>query len=131
VFNNPDSNFNEKIEQFASGYIDLLFSEPEIPLFIMSEIRNNPEELIKNTEIKQAVFQSVFAWQYKILVSEGKISNTGFLHLMMNLMGLIVFPFIAKPLLQTISGATDNEFNTLIEERKKLIPVWINAILKN
>jgi AcrR family transcriptional regulator len=129
VFNNPDSGFEEKIEQFASGYIDLLFSEPEIPLFIMSEIRNNPEELIWNTDIKHAVFQSVFAQQYKILVQEGKIKEPNFIHFMMNLMGLIVFPFVAAPLLKSISGLTDEQFNTVIEARKKLIPVWMKAIL--
>jgi len=129
VFNNPESNFEEKIERFASGYIDLLFSEPEIPLFIMSEIRNNPEELIQNTDIKQAVFQSVFAQQYKILVQEGKIKEPNFMQFMMNLMGLIVFPFVAAPLLKSISGLTDEQFNAVIETRKKLIPVWIKAIL--
>jgi len=130
VFNNPGSGFEEKIELFASGYIDLLFSEPEIPLFIMSEIRNNPEELIKNTDIKHAVFQSVFAQQYKMLVQEGKIKEPNFIHFMMNLMGLIVFPFVAAPLLKSISGLTDEQFNAVIETRKKLIPVWMKAILE-
>jgi AcrR family transcriptional regulator len=129
VFNNPDSGFEEKIERFASGYIDLLFSEPEIPLFIMSEIRNNPEELIKNTDIKQAVFQSVFAQQYQMLVQEGKIKEPNFINFMMNLMGLIVFPFVAAPLLKSISGLTDEQFDSVIETRKKLIPVWMKAIL--
>lgn len=128
-FNHPDSSFEEKIEQFASGYIDLLFSEPEIPLFIMSEIRNNPEDLIKNTDIKRAVFQSVFAQQYNILVQEGKIKEPNFIQFMMNLMGLIVFPFVAAPLLKSISGLTDEQFNSVIETRKKLIPVWMKAIL--
>jgi AcrR family transcriptional regulator len=130
VFNQPDSTFEEKIEQFALGYIDLLFSEPEIPLFIMSEIRNNPEELIKNTDIKHAVFQSVFAEQFKILVQEGKIKEPNFIHFMMNLMALIVFPFVAGPLLKSISGLTDEQFNAVIETRKKLIPVWMKAILE-
>lgn len=129
VFNNPDSSFEEKIEQFASGYIDLIFSEPEIPLFIMSEIRNNPQELIIHTDIKQAVFQSVFAQQYKILVHEGKIKDPNFIHFMMNLMGLIVFPFVAAPLLKSLSGLTDEQFNSVIETRKKLIPVWMKSIL--
>jgi AcrR family transcriptional regulator len=129
VFNDPDSTFENKLERFSSGYIDLLFSEPQIPIFILSEIRNNPEELIKKIDIKQAVFQSVFVQQYKILVQEGKIKESNFIHLMLNLMGLIVFPFVAGPLLKAISGLTDEQFNSVIEERKKLIPVWMNAIL--
>jgi hypothetical protein len=44
IINNHETTFEEKIEQFAAGYIDLIFREPDIPLFIMSEIRNNPEQ---------------------------------------------------------------------------------------
>ena len=129
VFNNPDSSFEEKIELFATGYIDLLFSEPEIPLFIISEIRYNPEELLAKIDIKKAVFQSVFAQQHKMLVREGKIKEPNFIHFMMNFMGLIVFPFVAAPLLKSISGLNDEQFNSVIETRKKLIPVWMKAIL--
>ncbi len=129
VFNDPDTTFEEKLERFTSGYIDLIFSEPEIPIFILSEIRNNPEGLIEKIDIKWAVFQSVFAQQYKILVQEGKIKQQNFIHVMMNLMGLIVFPFVASPLLKAISGLTNEQFNAVIKERKTLIPVWIKAIL--
>ena len=64
IFNDPDSSFEEKIEKFASYYIDLIFQEPEIPLFIMTEIRNNPVELMQKIGIVKAVFHSVFAKQF-------------------------------------------------------------------
>lgn len=131
VFNNPDSSLEEKIEEFASNYIDLLFQEPEIPLFIINEIRNNPVELINKIEIKKAVFNSVFIHQYNEGIKAGKIKNMAFPHFMMNFMGLIVFPFIAKPLLKEISGLNEEQYNKLVEERKMLIPFWMNAIIMN
>ena len=129
VFNDSYSSLEEKIEKFASNYIDLLFREPEIPLFIMSEIRNNPEELMKKIDIKGTIFNSVFMKQFNEGVRLGKIKDLNFLHFMMNFMGLIIFPFIAKPLLKKISGVNDEQFNFLIEERKSLIPHWMNSIL--
>jgi hypothetical protein len=75
------------------------------------------------------VFNSVFIRQFAEAVEQGKIKDQNFLHFMMNFIGLIVFPFIAKPLLQAISGLTEEQFNALIEERKKLIPVWIKAMM--
>jgi len=129
VFNEPGSTLEEKIEKFASNYIDLLFQEPEIPLFIISEIRNNPEELMQKIDFKKAVFNSVFLKQFNEGVKSGKIKEQHFLHFMMNFMGLIAFPFIAKPLLKEISGLNEEQFNKIIEERKTLIPVWMKAIM--
>lgn len=129
IINNPETTFEEKIEQFAAGYIDLIFREPDIPLFIMSEIRNNPEQLLQKVDIRNTVFNSVFLQQFTEAVQQGKIKDQNFLHFMMNFIGLIVFPFIAKPLLQAISGLNEEQFNALIEERKKLIPVWIKAMM--
>jgi AcrR family transcriptional regulator len=129
IINNPETTFEEKIEQFAAGYIDLIFREPDIPLFIMSEIRNNPEQLLQKVDIRNTVFNSVFMQQFTESVEQGKIRDQNFAHFMMNFVGLIVFPFIGKPLLKAISGLTEEQFNMLIEERKKLIPVWIKAMM--
>lgn len=129
VFNNIDTTLDEKIEKFASHYIDLLFREPEIPLFIMSEVRNNPEQFINKVDIKRAIFNSVFMKQFKQGIADGKIKDERFEHFMMNFMGLIVFPFIAKPLLTEISGLNEEEFNKVIEERKILIPVWVKMMI--
>ncbi len=129
VFNDADSNLEEKIERFACNYIDLLFQEPEIPLFIMSEIRNSPAELMQKVNLKTAVFNSVFIEQYNEAIHLGKIKKQHFLHFMMNFMGLIVFPFIAKPLLKEIAGLSEVQYNNIIAERKALIPIWMNAIM--
>jgi AcrR family transcriptional regulator len=129
IINNPDTTFEKKIEQFASGYIDLLFTEPDIPIFIISEIRNNPEELLQKMDIKSAVFNSVFARQFHEAVKEGRIKDQNFLQFMMNFIGLIVFPFVAKPMLKALSDLTEEQFNQIIEERKILIPVWIKAMM--
>lgn len=127
--NNPDTSFEEKIEQFAAGYIDLIFREPDIPFFIMSEIRNNPEQLLQKVDIRNTVFNSVFTRQFAEAVQQGKIKDQNFIHFMMNFMGLIVFPFIAKPLFKAVTELNEEQFNALIEERKKLIPVWIKAMM--
>jgi hypothetical protein len=49
---------------------------------------------------------------------------------MMNFMGLIIFPFIARPMLMKLNDLDDKAFNLLMEERKEMIPVWLKAIMK-
>ena len=129
IVNNPDNTFIAKIELFASDYIDLLFSEPDIPVFIISEIRNNPEELLKKIDIKGTLFSSVFFRQFNEAVNEGKIRESNFLQFMVNFIALLVFPFVAKPLLMALSEVSEEQFNYFIEERKRLIPIWVNSML--
>jgi hypothetical protein len=53
------------------------------------------------------------------------------LNFVANLVGLTVYPFAAKPVLQWVTGVKDDEFNRLMQERKKLVPIWIKAIMNS
>ena len=73
---------------------------------------------------------STFFKQHQKAVAGKKITEPNPLHFLMNLLGLVVFPFIAQPLLQGIGGINDKQFNELMQQRKKLIPAWIKATMK-
>jgi len=130
VLNDEKTTLEKKVEEIASRYIDLIIKEPEIPTFIVTEIRNNPDMLLKKLPIKQVLANSTFFKQHENAVKKGQISEPNPLHFLMNVIGLVVFPFIAKPLLMGGSGINDTEFNALMLERKKLIPVWIKSMMK-
>lgn len=130
VLNDEKSSLEKKVELIAFNYVDFIAKDPNIPIFILSEMRNNVNGLLEKLPIKQIVMNSMFFKQHQQAVEKGKITEPNPLHFLMNLLGLVVFPFIAQPLLKGVSGATDKEFNQLMQERKKLIPVWIKAMMK-
>jgi hypothetical protein len=68
--------------------------------------------------------------QLKEAMNVGKIAPVNPLHFLINIISLTIFPFVASPILQSIGGLKQQEFNTLMEERKKLIPVWIKTMMK-
>lgn len=129
VFNDEKSSLEEKIEIIACNYIDLLIVQPDIPIFILSEIRNNPTELMEKFQARRLFFESVFAQQFNRKVEEGKIVNLSMYQFMMNLLGMLVFPFIASPLIKVTAQLDDEGFKKLILERKKMIPLWMNSIM--
>ncbi|HMR84281.1 MAG TPA: TetR/AcrR family transcriptional regulator [Niabella sp.] len=131
VLNDEKSSLEEKVELIASNYIDLLTKEPNIPIFMLSEIRNNAGGLLEKLPIRQLVMNSIFFKQHQEAVAKGKIVEPSPMHFLMNLLSLVIFPFIAQPLLQGISGLHETQFNKLMQERKKLIPVWVKAIMKS
>jgi AcrR family transcriptional regulator len=131
VLNDEKSTLEKKVELIASYYIDFITKEPNIPIFMLSEIRNNNAHgLLEKLPIKQLVMNSAFVKQHQEAVVKGKITEPNPLHFLMNLLSLVVFPFIGQPLLQGISGLNETQFNKLMQERKKLIPVWIKAMMK-
>jgi AcrR family transcriptional regulator len=130
VFNDESTSLEKKIELVAEKYIDLITEEPEIPLFIMSEIRSQGAAILEKLPFIHMIMQSTFVRQYKDAVKMGKISEPNPLHFLMNMLGLIVFPFIGSPLIRKVGKLSGHQFDKLMQDRKKLIPVWMKAMLK-
>ncbi|MGN6569234.1 MAG: TetR/AcrR family transcriptional regulator [Flavipsychrobacter sp.] len=127
ILNDTNLKLEEKLEQLVAKYIDALIKNPEMPLFIINALRNDPKVLAARLEVHQKLKESHFMKQ--IREAAGNKLNIHPLQLIMNLMGMIVFPFIAKPIVQQIGSIGQQEFNELMEERKKLIPIWVHAVL--
>ena len=97
---------------------------------MMSEIRSHGAAILEKLPVANSILQSSFIKQYKDAAEKGKITEPNPLHFLMNLLGMVVFPFISSPMLKKVGNLTDKQFNKLMQERKKLIPIWIKAILK-
>lgn len=130
IFNEETTSLEQKLEIMVSSYIDMLTANPDIPLFLLSELRANPEGLASKIGVKEVVMQSYFMKQFKQGVKSGKIGPILPIHFIMNLMGLIVFPFVASPLLKGIGDLSGKEYVQLMQQRKLLIPQWIKLMLK-
>jgi AcrR family transcriptional regulator len=128
ILNNEQLSVQQKVEQVANHYINLLLKNPDFPLFMVNEIFAGTDELLKDNR-KNAIFQSHFFKQLAALQQEGKLSIHP-IQLMMNLIGFVVMPFLARPLLERNKVVKSGEFTALMEERRKLIPIWIKGMLK-
>ncbi|MBS7254093.1 TetR/AcrR family transcriptional regulator [Flavobacterium branchiicola] len=128
ILNDDKTSLEEKVAIIADRYIDFIIKEPEIPVFILTEIRNNPDGLLKRLPIKEIINESVFIKQFQQAVQNKEIAEPNPLHFLMNLLGLVVFPFIAKPMIMGSRNMQTEDFNVLMQERKKKIPVWIKLM---
>jgi len=61
-------------------------------------------------------------------IQSGRIAPVHPLHFIANVMGMVVFPFAAAPLLKMRTGLSDEQFKSLMLERKQLIPQWIKMM---
>lgn len=129
VFNDETTIVEHKIEAVVSFYIDLFTENPDLPLFVLSELRAHPAELIQKTEAKDIILKSYLVKQLQQGMDAGKIMAADPLHYIMNIIGMTVFPFVGSALLKAAGGLSDQKFNELMAERKTLIPKWIKATL--
>jgi len=130
VFNDESNSFTEKLELLVTKYINFLIKEGDIPIFILTELRYRPEQMFEKIPFKETFFKSVFCRQFNEEVAKGNITEENPVQFTINILGLLVFPFLAKPFLQTIGGMKDADYKQLMQERKKLVPIWIKALMK-
>lgn len=128
ILNNPETTFEYKIENFVSSYIDLLIQEQHLPNFIIGEIRKSPDGFLEKNQFSKIMMESVFIKQLMERNMKNGAPPVHPLHYIMNLMSLTVMPFVARPMIQNVGSMSPDAFNELMEERKKLIPQWIQMI---
>lgn len=127
-FQDPTLNMEDRLGRIVTAYVDFLTEFPDLPLFILNEIRGNPSKIAEQVRAEVGPARSEFFKELQGAKKEGKIELEPF-HFVANLVGLTVFPFVARPLLQRVTGVDDEQFVQLMEERKKLVPMWIKMMM--
>jgi AcrR family transcriptional regulator len=125
IITDPESSLEEKIEKLTTQYLDMLLANPDLPLFVLSEIRQHPEGFKKKMKLEKLIKNSALIMQLK-----QRRPDVNPVHFLMNILGLSVFPFVSKRILYSSSPHDSAIFGSIMEERKVLIPKWIKAMLK-
>jgi AcrR family transcriptional regulator len=115
----------EKVEKFVGEYIDTLMQNPLLPIFILNEINRNPKEAIKKIFGNQRPPIDKVDELITKLVKKGEIKPIKGYELMVNMVSLCIFPFLARPMVQWITKTNEEEFMKLMEQRKKSIVKFV------
>jgi hypothetical protein len=111
----------------------MVIEAPFIPQFLFAEINRSPDDFFKKFEkLSNRPNPSRLIGQIRQAMEEGSILKTEPHQLMMNLISMIVFPFIGKPMFQKMFVVSDAHFFGMMEARKTYITQFvINAIKTN
>lgn len=123
---NETTTLEEKLNTAAEEYLNLLQANPNLPLFIISEIQKGNSGITSMLPVDEVLHNSATLRQ----ISEQK-PGINPMHFLVNFLGLIIFPFIARPLTERFGLMNPDEFYTFVEERRKLIPFWIKTLLEH
>lgn len=120
----------QKIESFCNEYISQLLKTPYVPIFIFNEINRQPKTFLKKVLGKRKLPIGKVVAQIEKEIKAGTIKPIAPLQLMMNTLSLCVFPFLASPMVQLITGMDNKQFNEMMEQRKKEVPQLIIQSIK-
>jgi len=125
-----DEPLFDKIRNFTNGYISLISKHAYIPTFIIQELNRNPE-ILQDTFVKE--FGSSFSPMKTTIdemVANGEITPIKPEHLIMNVISMSIFPFVAKPILKSVLQKDEKEYKLLLEERKTHVADFIINSIK-
>lgn len=120
-----DEDIFTTIEKFTSSYIEIYVQNPRVPGFITQEINNNPERLI-NLIQSSGVNVDTFKQKIRKAVNDGLIDEIEPEQLIINIISLCLFPFVARPIVTgLILNGKDDAFDKMIEARKTEVAKFI------
>lgn len=130
VVNNESTTVEQKLEDLVSLYIDMLTKQPDLPLFLINQVSNDPEGFVKKMDIGPLLNSSYLVKQLQKQAKGKKRLRPPFnpVHIVINAGVLTVAPFIMSPVIRALTGISQQQFNQLMIERKMLIPRWIKMM---
>ncbi|HWS00425.1 MAG TPA: TetR/AcrR family transcriptional regulator [Prolixibacteraceae bacterium] len=128
IFNGKEP-FEDKIESIVTEYDSYISKNPVLPQFIIREINRDPEQLagfmsgqgLDFTQVQDMLDQEI---------KNGNIRPVTFPHLFANLIGMIVMPYIGRPLFQRKLFNNDSEkYDQYLLERRTVITQFVKQAL--
>lgn len=120
----------EKITRFIDFYIELISKNTFIPLFIITELNKHPDRFFEAIFPADLPRPEVFFRQVEDEIARGNIRPIKPQHLLVNIVSMCVFPFVAKPMLRVVLGLSQAEINQFLAERKEEVKRFVFQSIK-
>lgn len=110
-----------KLRIFIEREFDFLARHPEMPVFIMSEIRREDNCTIQDMKlIDRIAATGVFEEAIKAQ-EEGRMRKVDLISVMILMMGNCQFPYLASPLIKGIHGLSDEQYEQQLMLHKQYV----------
>ena len=125
ILSNEKTSLEEKIDLASEKYFEILSKNPNLPLFVISEIQKKNSNITKIIPVNKIFENSVIIKQIK-----EKRPEINPLHYLVNFLAMTIFPFVAKPVFNAFELTNEAEYHQFISERRKLVPIWMKQLLE-
>ena len=119
------------IDRIVFRYIDFVAENPQVPLFLISELTKDPER-IKNLLNHTHNFSKMQNFGMRLMqeMQAGTLKQINPLHLIINIMAMCIFPFLARPMIQNVLKISDEDYASMLSQRKEQVSLFVHAALR-
>lgn len=118
----PSKPFEERLRVVIESHFDLLMKHPKLPFFFFNELTTNPKRLdslaSKLKVIPLTVLQR-FSSDLQAEIDRGRIRPMEPIMFLLTVVSLNVTPFLVKPIFQAFTQVNEDQYKTIMIERKK------------
>ncbi|MGC3977883.1 MAG: hypothetical protein QM751_06385 [Paludibacteraceae bacterium] len=126
VLRDPNIPLQNKVKVLVNKYTDMLIKLPELPIFVLGELKRNPNFFVENLKVKERFQEGVADFLKTYNVS----SKEELAQIMLSLLGMTIFPFLGKDIILSLLDFSNEEYHNIIDKRRELIPIWMEEIIK-
>jgi len=132
IFDSDEISLFEKIRRMVEHEIETFLKHPDLARFVITEIAQQPERLLEQGQklgVNPRQFIASFEAVVQREVKAGSIRSISAQQLLIHIMSLCVYPFVARSVIQTIMQKEDDAFAEMMENRKSEVSeLIINGI---
>ena len=123
--------WEESVRNLCGYYMDFMSRNPELPLFLINEMHQQPTEYLKLAEGDESILKTKFFKQLRAGMKKGEIRKADPAHLYISLISGIVFPFIGGPMIQRTVEISKENWPKFLKERNNFVSDMLISYLKN
>jgi TetR/AcrR family transcriptional regulator len=115
-----DATVKDLIKAAVDGYMDILERMPFLPVFIIGEINRSPErmeELMLSAGIRPDVVVKII----RNAINNGEMIDMDPRELVVNIVGLSIFPYLSRPLLNRMFWNSAEEYEQFLKRRRTTV----------
>jgi len=133
ILTNEEKPFLERIDDFIDHYIQVTLEQPNLPIFVLSELHFNDELKEVLASIKSQTKNKYMGILQKHIdreVAAGNMRAVNYMNLEISMMSMMTFPFLTRKMITRIEGFSEDAFRAFVLNWKEHIKSMIFTFLK-
>jgi TetR/AcrR family transcriptional regulator len=125
-----DGHWEDKIAHICVYYSDFMTKNPDLPMFLINEMHQQPEEYLKLVKADDCILQTRFFRQLRDGMENGELRKIDLAQFYVTLIGSLVYPFIGAPMIQRMGNICNESWPTFLTDRNKFVSEMLIFLLK-
>jgi TetR/AcrR family transcriptional regulator len=130
ILADPTRSIEQKVRDIVREQIDFHLARPYVAGYMISEMHGQPQRMAALMARRGGPPLDVIGRQLRQAAKAGLMRAISPKQFVVNMMGLLIFPFALRPGLSLLLGLDPSGWAAFMEERKRLLPDFILAGLR-